>query len=43
MARIKDFLAEKASRMNAEPSLLVLQDGGEIADNILSDLPACMV
>ena len=40
MSRIRDFLAEKATRMSPEPSLLVLQDGGEIADNILAELPA---
>jgi glycine cleavage system H protein len=40
VSRVKDFMAEQARSLSPEPSLLVLQDGGELADNILADLPA---
>ena len=36
--RFKDFLAESARKYSPEPSLLILQDGGELRDNALSGL-----
>lgn len=41
MVRFKDFLTYGAMRKySSETSMVMLQDGGEIRDNILSDLPA---
>ena len=38
--RFKDFIAGGAmKKYSSEPSLMVLQDGGELRDNILSELP----
>ena len=37
--RFKDFLATSVERYTEEPSNLVLQDGGELIDHPLSDLP----
>ncbi|TFH35476.1 MAG: hypothetical protein E4G95_06850, partial [Bacteroidia bacterium] len=38
--RFKDFLTVGAMRkFSEEPSMVLLQDGGEIRENILSDLP----
>ncbi len=37
--RFKDFLAVSMKKYSAEPSLITLQDGGEICDNPISDLP----
>ena len=39
-ARFKDFLARGPMRtLSSEPSMVLLQDGGEIRENVLSDLP----
>jgi len=37
--RFKDFLSETARRYSPETSLLILQDGGELCDQPLSELP----
>ncbi|NOZ48155.1 MAG: hypothetical protein GXO79_15460 [Chlorobi bacterium] len=37
--RFKDFLASSVQKYAAEPSLTTLQDGGELRDNTLTDLP----
>ena len=38
--RFKDFLSGGAMRkFSSEPSMVLLQDGGEIRDNVLSELP----
>lgn len=37
--RFKDFLAASVKRYTEDPSLLVLQDGGELIDHPLSELP----
>ena len=40
LTRFKDFLSTGAMRKYAsEPSMVMLQDGGEIVDNVLSELP----
>ncbi|OFX28218.1 MAG: hypothetical protein A2033_06065 [Bacteroidetes bacterium GWA2_31_9] len=39
MQRFKDFLAQSSKKISNEPSLIVLQDGGELIDNTLSHLP----
>lgn len=40
LSRFKDFLSMGAMRKYAkEPSMLMLQDGGEIKDHVLSELP----
>ena len=39
LQRFKDFLAESMKKYSPEPSLMVLQDGGELRDNTLSELP----
>lgn len=40
ITRFKDFLSMGAMRKySTEPAMLVLQDGGEIVDNVLSELP----
>ena len=40
LVRFKDFLAVgPMRRYNQEPSMMLLQDGGEIKDNVLEDLP----
>ena len=40
LVRFKDFLAEGPMRkFSAEPSMVMLQDGGEIRENVLSELP----
>ena len=38
--RFKDFLATSVERYTEDPSNLVLQDGGELIDNPLSELPS---
>jgi len=40
LARFKDFVAGSLRNQSPEPSMLVLQDGGEIRDNALSEMPA---
>jgi glycine cleavage system H protein len=37
--RFKDFLAESIIKYSPETSGLILQDGGELRDNILSEMP----
>ena len=38
--RFKDFLARGPMRtLSTEPSMIMLQDGGEVRENVLSDLP----
>ena len=38
--RFKDFLTGGPMRtLSSEPSMVLLQDGGEIRENVLSDLP----
>ena len=39
LQRFKDFLAASMKKYSPEPSLMVLQDGGELRDNTLSELP----
>ncbi|MCK5277488.1 MAG: hypothetical protein KAK04_03105, partial [Cyclobacteriaceae bacterium] len=40
LERFKDFLSGGPMRQySSEPSLILLQDGGELRDNILSELP----
>lgn len=40
LVRFKDFLSSGSMRKySSEPSMILLQDGGELCDNILSDLP----
>ena len=40
LERFKDFLSRGAMRkFSSEPSMILLQDGGEIQENILSELP----
>ncbi|MHC1705907.1 MAG: glycine cleavage system protein H [Bacteroidales bacterium] len=38
--RFKDFIAHSLKDYSTEPATLILQDGGEISDNALSELPA---
>ncbi len=41
LERFKDFLSGGSMRKySSEPSMIILQDGGELRDNILSDLPS---
>ena len=41
LIRFKDFLSVGAMRkFSSEPSMIMLQDGGEIRDHVLSELPA---
>jgi glycine cleavage system H protein len=38
--RFKDFLSGGAmAKYSSEPSMVLLQDGGEIRENVLSELP----
>jgi glycine cleavage system H protein len=39
LERFKDFLAASAKKYSPEPSMLILQDGGELRSNILSEMP----
>ena len=39
LERYKDFLAESSRKYSTEQSMVVLQDGGELRDNTLSELP----
>ncbi len=39
LARFRDFLARYAMGLSPESSRLILQDGGEISDHILTELP----
>ena len=38
--RLKDFLALSMIKSSPEPSMIVLQDGGEIGENALSEMPS---
>lgn len=40
LVRFKDFLALSMKKYSAEPALITLQDGGELLDNMLSELPS---
>lgn len=40
LLRFKDFLAMSMKRYSAEPALITLQDGGELCDNTLAELPS---
>lgn len=37
--RFKDFMAQAVNKYSSAPSLTVLQDGGELRDHVLSELP----
>ncbi|MFH1160181.1 MAG: glycine cleavage system protein H [bacterium] len=39
LERFKDFLAVSAKKYSSEPTLIILQDGGELRDNTLAQLP----
>jgi glycine cleavage system H protein len=39
LERFKDFMALSVEKYGANPSLTVLQDGGELCDNVLSEMP----
>jgi glycine cleavage system H protein len=39
LARFKDFMAESVARNSPDPSFVALQDGGEMCDKPLADLP----
>jgi glycine cleavage system H protein len=39
LVRFREFLSVSTAKMDPEKSLAVLQDGGELRDNTLSDLP----
>ena len=40
LTRLKDFLSMGAMRKySSEPAMMMLQDGGEIRDHVLSELP----
>jgi len=39
LQRVKDFIAGSVKRYNPEVSMVLLQDGGELCDKPLSDLP----
>lgn len=39
LARVKDFVAVSLKKMSPEPSMVVLQDGGELMDGPLSKMP----
>ena len=39
LVRFKDFMAESVKRYSPEASMLILQDGGELCDQPLSELP----
>jgi len=39
LRRFKDFLAESLKKHSSAPSMVILQDGGELRDNTLSHLP----
>jgi glycine cleavage system H protein len=40
LERLRDFLAESMRKYSPETSMLILQDGGELCDKPLSELPA---
>ncbi len=39
LERFKDFVASSMKKHTAEPAYLILQDGGELSDHTLSELP----
>mgnify|MGYP001577975327 CR=1 FL=1 len=39
LLRFKDFLALSMKKYSAEPALITLQDGGELCDNPISEMP----
>ena len=40
LERFKDFMAESVKKYSPEPSMVILQDGGELMDNPLKEMPA---
>lgn len=40
LLRLKDFLATTMNKNALEPSFVILQEGGDLADNPLADMPA---
>ena len=40
LERFKDFMAESMKKYSPEPSMVILQDGGELCDNPLSEMPS---
>jgi glycine cleavage system H protein len=39
LERFKDFLADSVKKYSSEPSMMILQDGGDLRDNVLSEMP----
>jgi glycine cleavage system H protein len=39
LVRFRDFLAKSMGKYSSEPSMLILQDGGEISNKVLSEMP----
>jgi len=39
LVRFKDFISQTLAKSASEPSMVTLQDGGELRDNTLSELP----
>jgi len=39
LERFKEFLAMSAKKYSSEPSMVILQDGGELRDNTLAQMP----
>ena len=39
LERFKDFLAESMGKLSPDPSSVILQDGGELRDQPLSEMP----
>ncbi len=39
LERFKDFVAVSMKKYSPEPSMVILQDGGELCDNALSEMP----
>lgn len=39
LTRFKDFVASSMGKLSPEPSMTILQDGGELSDNPLSGMP----
>jgi glycine cleavage system H protein len=39
LSRFRDFLAQKLPKYDPGSAAIVLQDGGEIRDNVLADMP----
>jgi glycine cleavage system H protein len=39
LVRFKDFMAASAGKYSSSPAMTILQDGGELRDHVLSELP----